>query len=50
MRSMIWQARSLHIDGPLFERIARPTVDAAGRRATAIRFGDSRVQALVGAL
>jgi hypothetical protein len=35
---------------PVFERIARPTVDAAGRRATVMRFGDSRVQALAGAL
>jgi hypothetical protein len=35
---------------PAFERIAHPTVDAAGRRATAMRFGDSRVQALAGAL
>jgi len=35
---------------PVFERIARPTVDAAGRRAPAMRFGDSRVQALAGAL
>ena len=35
---------------PVFERIAHPTVDAAGRRATAMRFGDSRVQALAGAL
>jgi hypothetical protein len=35
---------------PVFERIARPTLDAAGRRATAMRFGDSRVQALAGAL
>src|SRR5947207_5164890 len=35
---------------PVFERIARPTVNAAGRRATAMRFGDSRVQALAGAL
>ena len=26
---------------PVFERIAHPTVDAAGRRATAMRFGDS---------
>ena len=34
---------------PVFERIAHPTVDAAGRRATAMRFGDSRVQALAGA-
>ena len=35
---------------PVFERIAHPTVTAEGRRATAIRFGDSRVQALAGAL
>ena len=35
---------------PVFERIARPTIDAEGRRATAMRFGDSRVQALAGAL
>jgi hypothetical protein len=35
---------------PVFERIAHPTVDAAGRRATAMRFGDSRVQALAVAL
>jgi len=35
---------------PVFERIAHPTVDTAGRRATAMRFGDSRVQALAGAL
>jgi hypothetical protein len=35
---------------PVFERIAHPTIDAAGRRATAMRFGDSRVQALAGAL
>jgi hypothetical protein len=35
---------------PVFERIARPTTDAAGRRATAMRFGDPRVQALAGAL
>ena len=35
---------------PVFERIAHPTADAEGRRATAMRFGDSRVQALAGAL
>jgi hypothetical protein len=35
---------------PVFERIAHPSVDAGGRRATAMRFGDSRVQALAGAL
>jgi len=35
---------------PVFERIAHPSVDADGRRATAMRFGDSRAQALAGAL
>ena len=35
---------------PVFERIAHPTLTAEGRRATAMRFGDSRVQALAGAL
>jgi hypothetical protein len=35
---------------PVFERIAHPTVTAEGRRASAMRFGDSRVQALAGAL
>jgi hypothetical protein len=35
---------------PVFERIAHPSVDADGRGATAMRFGDSRVQALAGAL
>ena len=35
---------------PVFERIAHPTVNAAGRRAPAMRFGDPRVQALAGAL
>jgi hypothetical protein len=35
---------------PVFERIAHPTADAEGRRAPAMRFGDSRVQALAGAL
>jgi len=35
---------------PVFERIAHPSVNADGRRATAMRFGDSRVQALAGAL
>ena len=35
---------------PVFERIAHPSVDADGRRATAMRSGDSRVQALAGAL
>jgi hypothetical protein len=35
---------------PVSGRIAHPTAGAAGRRATAMRFGDSRVQALAGAL
>jgi hypothetical protein len=35
---------------PAFERIARPTVDAEGQRTPALRFGDPRVMALVGAL
>jgi hypothetical protein len=33
-----------------FQRIAHPTVDAVGRRAPALRFGDPRVMALTGAL
>jgi hypothetical protein len=39
-----------HLANPVFERIAHPTVTAEGRRASALRFGDSRVQALAGAL
>src|SRR6266540_516347 len=35
---------------PAFERIARPSVDAEGRRTPALRFGDPRVMALAGAL
>ena len=35
---------------PAFERIARPSVTADGRRTPALRFGDPRVQALAGAL
>jgi len=35
---------------PVFERIARPSADAAGRRVPALRFGDPRVQALAGCL
>ena len=34
---------------PAFERIAQPTLTEDGRRAPALRFGDSRVQALAGA-
>jgi len=39
-----------HLANPVFERIAHPTVTTEGRRASAMRFGDSRVQALAGAL
>jgi hypothetical protein len=35
---------------PAFERIAHPTVDTAGGRTPALRFGDPRVMALTGAL
>jgi hypothetical protein len=35
---------------PAFERIAHPTLDEAGRRVPAMRFGDPRVQALAGCL
>ncbi|MGB7962845.1 MAG: hypothetical protein WCF12_07810 [Propionicimonas sp.] len=35
---------------PAFERIAMPSVDADGRRTPALRFGDPRVMALLGAL
>src|SRR5207248_6597686 len=35
---------------PAFERIAHPTINAAGGRTPALRFGDPRVMALVGAL
>jgi hypothetical protein len=35
---------------PAFERTAHPTVDAAGGRTPALRFGDPRVMALTGAL
>jgi len=58
-RARAVNARLLHTEragqacvlaNPVFERIAHPSVDAGGRRATAMRFGDSRVQALAGAL
>jgi len=35
---------------PAFERIAHPTVNAAGSRTPALRFGDPRVMAITGAL
>jgi hypothetical protein len=35
---------------PAFERVALPSITADGRRAPALRFGDPRVMALVGAL
>jgi len=58
-RARAINARLLHTEragqacvlaNPVFERIAHPSVDTDGRRATAMRFGDSRVQALAGAL
>ena len=58
-RARAVNARLLHTEragqacvlaNPVFERIAHPSVTADGRRATAMRFGDSRVQALAGAL
>src|SRR6266550_1711055 len=58
-RARAVNARLLHTEragqgcvlaNPVFERIAHPTADTDGRRATAMRFGDSRVQALAGAL
>ena len=35
---------------PVIERITRPTLTDGGRKAPALRFGDLRVQALVGAI
>jgi hypothetical protein len=35
---------------PAFERVAQPSVNTEGRRAPALRFGDPRVMALLGAL
>lgn len=35
---------------PAFERVAQPSVNAEGQRAPAMRFGDPRVMALLGAL
>ena len=35
---------------PAFERVAQSTLDEDGRRSTALRFGDPRVMALLGAL
>jgi hypothetical protein len=35
---------------PAFERIAQPSLTSEGRRAPALRFGDPRVMALLGAL
>ena len=58
-RARAVNARLLHTEragqacvlaNPVFERIAHPSVTTDGRRATAMRFGDSRVQALAGAL
>ena len=42
--------QSCVLASPAFERVALPTLSADGRRAPALRFGDPRVMALVGAL
>jgi hypothetical protein len=42
--------RGTVLASPAFERAARPSVDAEGRRTPALRFGDPRVMALAGAL
>ena len=42
--------QSCVIASPAFERVALPTLTADGRRAPALRFGDHRVMALLGAL
>jgi hypothetical protein len=42
--------QSCVLASPAFERIAHPSVDDDGRRTPALRFGDPRVMALVGAL
>jgi hypothetical protein len=42
--------QSCVLASPAFERIAHPTVDTAGGRTPALRFGDPRVMALTGAL
>lgn len=38
------------LESPAFERISQPTLTEDGRRAPALRFGDPRVMALLGAL
>jgi hypothetical protein len=42
--------QSCVLASPAFARVALPTLTADGRRAPALRFGDPRVMALVGAL
>jgi hypothetical protein len=42
--------QSCVLASPAFERVALPTLTADARRAPALRFGDPRVMALVGAL
>jgi hypothetical protein len=42
--------QSCVLASPAFERVALPTLTADGRRAPALRFGDPRVMALLGAL
>jgi hypothetical protein len=41
--------RGCVLASPAFERVALPTLTADGRRAPALRFGDPRVMALLGA-
>jgi hypothetical protein len=43
-------AQGCVLASPAFERIAQPTTTVAGGRAPALRFGDPRVMALLGAL
>lgn len=42
--------QGLHLASPAFERVAQSSTTVEGRRAPALRFGDPRVMALLGAL
>lgn len=42
--------QGLVLASPAFERVAQPSTTVGGRRAPALRFGDPRVMALLGAL
>jgi hypothetical protein len=42
--------QSCVLASPAFERVAQPSLTSEGRRAPALRFGDPRVMALLGAL